>query len=213
MDIAIANRCKYTHRWHARPQHFLLLDVKARATAPLADDGMNPLQLRKIPTMNALLKIALSTLLLLCTQHAALAQDRGGTAKEAIALVKKAVDYLKHNGRAKALAEFSNTNGQFHDRALYLVVYDIKGVKVAHGVNQKMIGKNNLELKDVDGKYVIKDFIDVATQHGKGWIDYKWPNPVTGGIEPKSTYLERADDLIIGCGVYPGFFNMSKVHD
>lgn len=162
--------------------------------------------------MKTILKVALSALLLVLASHLALAQDRGGTATEAVALVKKAIDYIKANGREKAFAEFKNPNGPFRDRALFLVVYDIKGTKVAHGINQKMIGKNNLELKDIDGKFVVKDFIDIATGKGKGWVDYKWPNPLTGGLEPKATYIERFEDLIIGCGIYPGFFAVGKVH-
>ncbi|MES2152370.1 MAG: cache domain-containing protein [Pseudomonadota bacterium] len=162
--------------------------------------------------MKTILKVVLSALLLVLANKLAFAQDRGGNVSEAIALVKKAVDYVKTHGREKAFAEFKNPSGPFRDRALFLVVYDIKGTKLAHGVNQKMIGKNNLELKDIDGKYIVKDFIDIATGKGKGWVDYKWPNPMTGAIEPKSTYIERFEDIIIGCGIYPGFFSVGKVH-
>jgi len=35
-----------------------------------------------------------------------------------------------------------------------------------------------------------------------GWVDYKWPNPTTGAIDRKSTYVEKADGIIVGCGVY-----------
>lgn len=126
-----------------------------------------------------------------------------GTADEASAMVKKAVAYLKENGKDKAFAEFGNTgNAQFHDRDLYLFVYDMNGNNVAHGNNPKMVGKNLLELKDADGKAIIKGFIEVANTKGKGWIDYKWPNPVTKAVEPKSSYIEKVDGLIIGCGIY-----------
>lgn len=129
--------------------------------------------------------------------------DRG-SADEAIALTKKAIAYLKENGKEKAFAEFNNPNGKFRDRDLYIVVYDVTGVKRAHGANLKMIGKNNLELRDMDGKYLIKDFIKVANGAGKGWVDYRWPNPATKVIESKSTYVEKVDDLVIGCGIYKG---------
>ena len=41
--------------------------------------------------------------------------------------------------------------GKFTDRDLYLVVYGLDGVVHAHGANEKMIGKNLIDLKDVDG--------------------------------------------------------------
>ena len=33
---------------------------------------------------------------------------------------------------------------------------------VTHGVNPKMIGKNLLNLKDTDGKFIVKSFLEVA---------------------------------------------------
>lgn len=133
---------------------------------------------------------------------AAFAADKG-SAGEAMAMVKKAVAYLKDNGKEKAFAEFGNgANAQFHDRDLYLFVYDLNGINVAHGNNPKMVGKNLLDMKDHNGKFIIKSFIETANDKGKGWVDYKWPNPVTKAIELKSSYIEKVDGLIIGCGIY-----------
>ena len=126
-----------------------------------------------------------------------------GSAEEAMAMVKKAIAYLKENGKDKAFAEFGNpANINFHDRDLYIFVYDLNGNNVAHGNNPKMVGKNLLEMKDHDGKFIIKGFIDVANTNGKGWVDYKWPNPVTKAVEQKSGYIEKVDNLIVGSGIY-----------
>ena len=66
-----------------------------------------------------------------------------------------------------------------------------------------MIGKNVIELRDIDGKYLIKEFIEVTNTKGKGWVDYKWPNPITKVIQQKSSYVEKVDnDLIFGVGIY-----------
>jgi len=132
----------------------------------------------------------------------AVASDRA-SAGEAVAMVKKAIVYMKENGKDKAFAEFGNPgNAAFHDRDLYIFVYDLNGNNVAHGNNPKMVGKNLLEMKDHDGKYIIKGFIDVANTKGKGWVDYKWPNPVTKAVEQKSGYIEKVDNLIVGSGIY-----------
>lgn len=124
------------------------------------------------------------------------------SAEEAMALAKKAVKFMKTNGRDKALAEFNNPAGQFIDRDLYITATGTDGVTLAHGANQKLVGKRLLDLKDVDGKAFIKSFIDVASSKGSGWVDYKWPNPVTKAIEQKSSYVEKVDDLVITCGIY-----------
>ena len=125
-----------------------------------------------------------------------------GTAAEAEALVKKAIAHIKANPKEKALADLSDPKGKFVDRDLYIFVYDIKGVCVAHGFNQKMVGKDLSAMKDMDGKAYVKERIEIAQTKGKGWQDYKFTNPMSKKIEGKSAYVEKLDDLIIGCGVY-----------
>jgi signal transduction histidine kinase len=64
-----------------------------------------------------------------------------------------------------------------------------------------MVGKNLIDLKDQDGKFLIRELSDVAKK-GNGWVDYKWPNPLTKLIEAKSSYVERMGDYFVGVGVY-----------
>jgi cytochrome c len=125
-----------------------------------------------------------------------------GTADEAVALVKKAVAYVKANGAEKAFAEFNNPKGQFINRDLYIFAQDMDGKMLAHGANSKLIGKSLIDVKDADGKMFAKEIVEVAKTKGSGWIDYKWPNPVTKAIELKSTYVEKAGDILISCGIY-----------
>ena len=123
------------------------------------------------------------------------------TKDEAKTLVKKAVSFFKANGKEKSLAEFSNPKGQFVKGELYLTVWDLNGTQIAHGANAKLVGKNLIDLKDKDGKAFVKDFMSIGKK-GSGWVEYKWTNPATNKIESKHTYLETANDIIIGAGVY-----------
>ncbi len=125
-----------------------------------------------------------------------------GTKDEAVALVKKAIDYIKANGKDKGFEEISNPQGPFVDRDLYVVVYDMNGKCLAHGANAKMIGRDLIDNKDVDGKEFVKERVEMMKKAQTGWQDYKFRNPVTNQIEPKSMYIERFEDLIVGCGVY-----------
>jgi signal transduction histidine kinase len=128
-----------------------------------------------------------------------------GTADEAVAMVRKAGEFLKKNGKEKAFAEFNNPKGQFIHKDLYIFAFGANGdgVELANGANIKLVGKNVLEMKDADAKYLIKDILALGmSKEGKGWVDYKWPNPSTGTIDGKRTYVERVDDVVIGCGIY-----------
>lgn len=133
----------------------------------------------------------------------ALAANERGSAEEATALVKKGIAFLKANGNEATYAAISDPKGQFVDKDLYLFIFDASGKTLAHGANVKLIGKNLTEMKDADDKFFIKEFLSVAAKKGKGWVDYKWPHPITKNIEHKSTYIEKLDDgSIIGCGIY-----------
>ncbi len=146
--------------------------------------------------------MAVSLAVLLMVAGGAAIAAEFGTQPEAEALVKKAIAEIKASGKDKAFAEISNPKGKFVDRDLYIFVYDITGKCVAHGFNQKMIGKDLAEVKDSDGKFYVKERIEIAKTKGKGWQDYKYTNPLSKKIENKTAYIERIDDMIVGCGVY-----------
>lgn len=125
-----------------------------------------------------------------------------GTRAEAEAMVKKAVAYVKANGRAKAAEEFTTGSG-FKDRDLYISYYEMTGKVVGHGANAKLVGKDLIGLKDPDGKLFIQNITEVAKTQGKGWSDsYKFRDPLTDKMAEKVIYVERLDDTWIGVGVY-----------
>lgn len=152
--------------------------------------------------MKALLKTLLFSLFVMGSVGSTHAADRG-SADEAVAMVRKAIAYMNEHGKEKAFAAFADqSNKDFHDRDLYIFVYDMNGVCVSHGNNPRMVSKDLLQMKDHDGKYLIKEFVEVAKTKGKGWVDYKWPNPVSKSVELKSGYIEKVGDLIVGSGIY-----------
>lgn len=132
----------------------------------------------------------------------AVAAEGGATAKEAEAMVKKGVAYIKANGNDKGYAEISTKGGQFSDRDLYLVVYGLDGKVLAHGANQKMVGKDLIGLKDVDGKEFVRERVEMGKAKNTFWQDYKFTNPESKKVEPKSMYCERLDVTVVCGGIY-----------
>ena len=121
---------------------------------------------------------------------------------EATAMVKKAVSFIKDQGPDKAYAEISNKEGRFIDRDLYVVVYQLDGKVLAHGANQKFIGKDMSDAQDVDGKLYVEERIEMANKQPSFWQDYKFVNPVTKKVEPKQMYCERVENTAVCGGVY-----------
>jgi cytochrome c len=87
------------------------------------------------------------------------------TKDEAVAMVKKAVTAIKAEGAEKAYAEISNPTGPFVDRDLYIVVYGLDGMVLAHGANKSRVGTNQIDDKDVDGKAFVKERVEFAKQN------------------------------------------------
>jgi cytochrome c len=138
----------------------------------------------------------------LATQAPAFAKTDFASKDEAVAMVKKGVAFVKTNGKDKGYAEISNKKGQFIDRDLYLVVYGLDGTVFAHGANEKQVGRNLIDLKDIDGKLFVKERVELAQKQPSFWQEYKFTNPVTRKIEPKEMYCERLDDVVVCGGVY-----------
>src|SRR4029079_4194616 len=126
----------------------------------------------------------------------------GATKDEAVAMVKKAVSAIRSDGPNKVYAEIDDKAGPFVDRDLYIVVYGLDGMVLAHGADAKRIGTNQINDKDVDGKEFIKERVALAKTRSSFWQSYKFMNPVTNAVEPKEMYCERLADTAVCGGVY-----------
>jgi methyl-accepting chemotaxis protein len=126
-----------------------------------------------------------------------------GNAEEAVEMVKRGVEYARLNGQQELIADVNKlSKGQFIDRDLYLSVYSIECIALAHGSNPRLVGVDGKNFKDVEGKFFIKDIVAAAKAKGAGWVDYKWNHPVTKKMLVKASYFEIAGDVVIACGFY-----------
>jgi cytochrome c len=134
------------------------------------------------------------------------AEEKKGTAPEASAMVEKAVAHIRRVGRDRAFADFNARKGAFADRDLFVVVYDLKGEVLAHGSNIRMVGTQQIDLRDNDGRPVMRERVEMMSSGpgARGWQDYASMNPVTRLIEPKAMYLQRCGDFMVGCSIHVG---------
>ena len=131
--------------------------------------------------------------------------DKRRTRKQAVALVRRAAQFVREQGKERALAEFNKADGQFIDGELYIFVYGNggDGVVLANPMFPLLVGKNLLDMTDASGVAITRRVLEIgASKTGKGWIDYHWPNSLKGrNVELKTSYIERVDSLILGCGL------------
>jgi len=127
------------------------------------------------------------------------------TQDEVKSFVDDAAKYVKANGKDAGLAEFNKKDGKFVKGELYIFALDFNGTTLAHGANEKLIGKNLFEmnLKSADGKMFMKEMAEVAKSSGTGWVEYMWTNPETKKVQPKISYIVKVDETyFIGAGAY-----------
>ncbi len=122
-----------------------------------------------------------------------------------VALVQAAIDLYKTEGLDAVIAyhnDPANIDGQ-----RYVFITDENDNFLAHAPMPELIGT---DLKDV--KWLEEDVerhdgstlgakIAEATATG-AWIDYLWPNPVSGENEQKRTWAIRHGGYLFGSGYY-----------
>jgi cytochrome c len=124
------------------------------------------------------------------------------TKSQAEAIVKKAVAHIKQVGVDKAAEDFTNRKGDFVKLDLYVTLYNMQAVVLAHGQNKKSVGKEMIDLKDPDGKEFIKERMALAQSKGSFWQEYKFTDPVTKKVLPKEMYCETVSKVVACAGVY-----------
>jgi PAS domain S-box-containing protein len=124
---------------------------------------------------------------------------------DARALVREAEAFHTAHGRERLLRELGRTDGPFHRGELYAFAYALDMTFLAHPVRPELVGKNWIDRPDRPGGTPFRREIQrIALGAGQGWVSYAYVNPSTGHIEPKTTFVQRLDDIILCAGAYKG---------
>jgi cytochrome c len=133
-----------------------------------------------------------------------MAQERG-TKDEAAEMLRAGMAHVKKVGTEQALKDFQADKATWSKKDIYMFAYNFKGVCLALTVNDKMVGKDLIDLQDPNGKHVVKEMIATAqSKTGSGWVDYDYANPVTKKVASKRSLIEKLPgfDGLIGVGYY-----------
>jgi cytochrome c len=130
----------------------------------------------------------------------AVAQTRPAAA-DAVAMVEKTAEQIKKTSLAAVQAKIAAKDADVNKGELYVALRALDGTMLAHP-NQKFVGGNLIDVPDPDGKLFRREIVDIAKAKGKGWVDYKFKNPVSGKVEDKTTYVLRVGDTIVEAGIY-----------
>ncbi len=87
----------------------------------------------------------------------------------------------------------------------YLFIVNLNGDTIVH-VDKKMQGTNIIDIQDIYGKYIIKEFNKVLKKDGEGFVDYYWyivsENRKTMHYKISFVKMLECYDWYIGAGEY-----------
>ncbi len=120
-----------------------------------------------------------------------------------MAFVEEAANYVKDNGKEKALQEFNNRSGSFVRGELYIFAYDFNGTNIAHPIRPDLVGHDQRNLLDINDVAIARNELALA-KRGGGFMYLVFQNPIHENREElKLIYLKKVDDsLWLGSGTY-----------
>lgn len=113
--------------------------------------------------------------------------------KRLVALVEEAAELMEKRGQA-AFEEFGKKGSKWFDDKHYFFAYDISGTCLFHPVEPELVGKNLMNLKDMNGKPILRMVTDVGKKpgnHASGWVFYLWEDGTQISPLWKASYIRK----------------------
>lgn len=128
--------------------------------------------------------------------------------RDVVKTVRNAAGLIAAKGEG-AFGDFKKEGSRWRHGDTYVFVLDTAGNMLAHP-DPALEGKNQIDMKDVNSKPVIKGIIEATASNSnknEGWYHYQWPEPGTIFSSWKSTFAKRitapsGKTYVVCSGVY-----------
>ena len=89
----------------------------------------------------------------------------------------------------------------------YVFVKDMEGNEILNPMNPQLEGTNLLDLQDANGKFFVREELEILQTENECWMDYMWPKFPGGEPMLKRVFVKKAivgdATLVVGAGYYP----------
>ena len=120
-------------------------------------------------------------------------------------IVNRAATLVADHGK-DAFARLRDKTGPFVFMNTYVFVQNTEGTELVNAAQPSLEGRNLIDLKDLNGKAIIKDQIAAATRNGTAWLPCLWYKPGDNTPALKQTYVRKVqykgETYIVGSGFY-----------
>ncbi len=120
-------------------------------------------------------------------------------------VVNSAVELIERKGE-EAFGTIRDKTGPFVFMDTYVFVDNTDGDELVNAGQPALEGKNLMGFRDLHGKAVVRDQIDLILQKGSGWLKCYWYQPGNNTPALKQTFVRKAvydgHTYIVGSGLY-----------
>ena len=122
-----------------------------------------------------------------------------------MAFVNRAEESVKQKGQ-EAFNDFRDKNGKWVSGTNYIFAYDMDGNTVVLPLQPELEGTNRMAAMDSEGKYFVKEMVDILKLSDSGWLEYKYAKPGKDGSSTKLSYFQKVKvagkEYFVGSGIY-----------
>ena len=114
-------------------------------------------------------------------------------------LVREAISRYESDGRDTTFVHYNSEESI--DGQWYVFIGDPDSVFLAHAANRDLV---NRPISDAVGpnEYPVGEAVAAVADEDGEWFSYTYPNPATGAIESKHSWIVAHDGLVFGSGWY-----------
>jgi signal transduction histidine kinase len=120
-------------------------------------------------------------------------------------VVNRASALVQERGK-DAFGLLRDKTGPFVFMDTYVFVDTPDGTEVVNPGQPSLEGKNLMAVRDLKGKYLVRELIDAAMKSGSAWVSYYWYRPGQNTPARKQSYVRKVrsgeDTYIVGSGFY-----------
>ena len=94
---------------------------------------------------------------------------------------------------------------RYNNQSGYYFITRLDGVEILFADRPELEGRNLIDMQNSEGKFVIRDMIEIIKKSGEGFYSYTWTKPNEIGKDfPKIAYIKHFEhfDWLIGTGEY-----------
>ncbi len=115
------------------------------------------------------------------------------------AFVRQAINLYDAVGLDDTLAYYNTADSV--DGQWYVFIFDANDILIAHAANPSLVGMHASDILGPNGYPAGAAVVASADEDG-AWFSYDFPNPDTGGIETKHSWMVIHDGFTFGTGWY-----------